>query len=344
MDWIKQNTFLATYSGITLIGFLGLGFFAFSAWKSSSAAIGEFDSTRDTLDRLENAQLHPDTENLEKVKTEVDGYVASVDALMKKLEAAQKPLPTDVDVTKFGEKIQAELAPFQVRAKQLGVIMGDNFYMGMDKYRTETARNTEVLQKLEWSLGGISHLAKLTLDSEVDSVNAFKRFIEAWELEAVKPAEPVKKPRNNRRSNRNRDDKTASSKEAATVKTADVIEVSRIRMQVTGAPDSINELINKLSNDKEYFYWIRWAKIGNQTPAGPSRTKTYTPTRVDADAGVPAVVDDGSDEPPAFEEKRSAMIDVFPILGTEQVRADLLIDIVRFREPASPEKTSDNDN
>ena len=59
MDWIKQNTFLATFGGIMLLGILGLGFFAFSSWNGYSAAINDFDSTRTKLTGLEGAPLHP---------------------------------------------------------------------------------------------------------------------------------------------------------------------------------------------------------------------------------------------------------------------------------------------
>ena len=343
MDWIRQNNFLATFGGITLLGVLGLGYFAFSSWKASSAALTEFGDTRDKLERLENAQLHPNEDNLEEVKTKVDAYAASVEALRKKLEAAQKPLPTDVDVTKFGEKIQAELAPFQAKAKELGVLMGDNFYMGMDKYRTETASNTEVLQKLEWSLGGISHLADLVLESGIKSLNNFQRTVEPWELPKAAPVVEQERPRSRRRRTSSSKDKAAP----APPKMADVSEETRIRMRISGSPDSITEFINKVSNDTEYFYWIRWAKIGNETSVGPSRTKIFNPVQVNGDE--PDLPDeDGTDEEPRppEEEQRPAMIDVFPILGSEQVRADLLIDIVRFRDPeaAGGQETSENSN
>ena len=340
MDWIKQNTFLATFGGITLLGFLGLGYFAFSSWKASAAAIEEFDDTHNKLDRLENAALHPDQDNLERVKTEVDGYAAAVDSLFKKLEAAQKPLPADVDVTKFGEKIQAELVPFQEKAKSLGVVMGDNFYMGMDKYRTETARNTDVLQKLEWSLGGISHLSNLALDSGIDSINAFQRAVEPWELADVKPpAEPETSQRSRRRSRSSRSSDKPKPAASTAIKNADVREETRLRLRITGSPDSITNFFNVVSNDKEYFYWIRWAKIGNQTPSGPSRTKVFNPVQVSVPEDARSEEEIEEDVPPvAEEEAQPAMIDVFPILGTELVRADLLIDIVRFRDPVVPKE------
>ena len=39
------------------------------------------------------------------------------------------------------------------------MLLGDNFYMGMDRYSTRQALNKEVAQKLEWALGGITVLA-----------------------------------------------------------------------------------------------------------------------------------------------------------------------------------------
>ena len=111
MDWIKQNNFLATFGGIMLVGILGLGFFVISNWKGYSAAIVEFDDTRSKLESLEGSSLHPNPENLKMVETAVDAYEKSVDDLYTKLKSEQPELPTDVDVTKFGEKIQERLNP-----------------------------------------------------------------------------------------------------------------------------------------------------------------------------------------------------------------------------------------
>ncbi|MGI9243932.1 MAG: Amuc_1100 family pilus-like protein [Verrucomicrobiales bacterium] len=359
MDWIKQNNFLATFGGIMLLGILGLGFFVISNWKGYSAAIEEFDDTRSTLESLEGSSLHPNPENLEKVKTAVDAYETSVDALYTKLKSEQPELPTDVDVTKFGEKIQEKLNPMMASAKTAGITVGDNFYMGMDRYRTEQPPNdTEVLQKLEWSLGGIAVLAGLTIDAGIESIDEFRRYEEPWENPSAKPAVVEKK--NNRRSSGRREPAKPVNTQA---KMADITEAARVRMRLTGTPESVTEFFNLISNNKEYFFWIRWAKISNEVAKGPDRNQAYAPIPVgddpiaDGDVPVdltpptpppaPTAEGDGDGETPegdapvvAFpdEEVAPAMIDVFPILGTERVRADVVIDILRFRDPPAPAK------
>ena len=127
MDWIRQNTFLATFGGIMLLGTLGLGFFAFSSWKGYSAAVDNFQETREKLTNLEAQPLHPNPENVQMVKTEVDAYEKSVADLFSKLQAEQKPLPADGDVTKFGSKIESLLIPLQEKAMKQGITLGANF-------------------------------------------------------------------------------------------------------------------------------------------------------------------------------------------------------------------------
>jgi len=346
MDWIKQNNFLATFGGIMLVGILGLGFFVISSWKGYSAAIEEFDDTRSKLESLEGSTLHPNPENLQMVKTAVDAYETSVTALYTKLKSEQPTLPTEVDVTKFGENIQEKLGPFMDSAKAKGITIGDNFYMGMDRYRTEQPPNdTEILQKLEWSLGGIAVLAGLTVEAGIESIDEFRRYEEPWENPSARAAEPEKKP-STRRGGRREPAKPASTM----AKMADITEKSRVRMRLTGSPESVTEFLNLVSNNKEYFFWTRWSKISNEVAKGPDRNQIYTAIPVGddpvADGDVPAD-DDPPVAPPAegdavapgvIEEVAPAMIDVFPILGTERVRADVVIDIVRFRDPPAPKK------
>jgi hypothetical protein len=128
-------------------------------------------------------------------------------------------------------------------------------------------------------------------------------------------------------------------------------------MRLTGTPDSITKFFNLVSNNEEYFFWVRWAKIANETPKGPDRNLTFAPIPVGddplVDGGVPAPPETEAPpaDPPAegdpaaaaepvvpFVEVAPAMIDVFPILGTERLRADVVIDIVRFRDPPAPKK------
>lgn len=356
MDWIKQNNFLATFGGIMLLGILGLGFFAFSSWKGYSKAIEEFDDTRSKLENLESSPLHPNSDNLQMVKTRVDAYEKAVNDLYTKLKEEQPPLPTEVDVTKFGEKIQEKLAPFMDKAKELNITVGDSFYMGMDDYRTQQPPNDEqILQKLEWSLGGIANLVNLTIDSGIESIDQFRRYQEPWENPSAAPAPTTsKKPAKG---------KTPAGPVTSMARMADITEAARLRMRFTGSPDSITKFFNLVSNNEEYFYWIRWAKVSNEVAKGPDRSQIFTSVPVgddpvaDGDVPAPAPVAppvvpapvEGETDPAAPEaapapvappvEVAPAMIDVFPILGTERVRADVVIDIVRFRDPPAPEKS-----
>lgn len=345
MDWIRQNTFLASFGGIMLLGVLGLGFFTFSSLRGASAARETFETTRTDLARLEGSKLHPDSENLQKVKLQVDAYEKSVNDLYSKLEAAQQPLPTSTDVTKFGEKVVEKRDLFLEKAKDTvpdgkqepGIVVGDSFYMGMDRYRTQNLRNdTDLLQKLEWQLGGIEELVNLALQAKVQSIDQFRRYSEPWEDGKV--AEPAATtPKRGGRPTRG-----AKPAAAKAVEMADVMESARVRIRLTGTPDAVNEFFNLVSNNKKYHFWTRWAKVANETPSGPLRLQDYTPIPVgdDPDAGVggepqrneapenPGEVGGDAFQPP--------MIDVFPILGGERVRAEMVIFIVRFREPAEP--------
>ncbi len=80
-------------------------------------------------------------------------------------------------------------------------------------------------------------------------------------------------------------------------KMADITEKSRVRMRLTGSPESVTEFLNLVSNNKEYFFWTRWSKISNEVAKGPDRDQIYTAIPVGddpvADGDVPA-----DDDPP----------------------------------------------
>ena len=99
-------------------------------------------------------------------------------------------------------------------------------------------------------------------------------------------------------------------------------------------------------------------------PRGPDRNQVFNPIPADDDPDAagnipvpdPVAVDEAAPDPapdpdapeggdadpvaPVIPEVEvaPAMIDVFPILGSERVRLDIVIDIVRFRDPPAPKK------
>jgi len=373
MDWIRQNNFLAAFGGIMLAGILGLGFYVFSSYKGYSAALESFDSKKNELQNLERKPLHPDPKNLEMVRARAETVESDVEGGLSKVIGTHPPLPPVMNIDQFNPRVNSLVAPITEKAGSLDIILPSGFYLGMDDYKG-TLPEQGALQRLAWQLDGIAHLSDLVLDSGVSHFEQLKRYKSAWENKPkVEPKLTAKeKKAKEKRERRNR---SRSGKKSAPVKSGPnldtVMENARVRVKLTGSPESITKFLNLVSNDDKYFYWIRWAKIGNEKPSGPLSGELFQKTPAGAmdaegeevdpatpaeaprpDPSAPAPPDPSApapetpDETEVGEGEESApapapvpltietvpMIDIFPILGNERVSVDAVIDIVRFRD------------
>jgi len=328
---MKDTKFSAIFGGIMAAGVLGFGYLAFSSWSSLKNATKEYASTGKAVTALRSSKLFPDDSNLAAKIEKVDAYEASVDALQAKLVASQRALK-EVPQQDFPRILLAAYDQTAAAAAAAMVTLPDNFYFGMEVYKNGLPP-AAACSMLEWQLDGIRFLTNILIDERIDSLDRITR-----ETLPVESADAGKETAE-------KGGKTASPPVRRTAgddvayEPGRVMETTRFTIDFTADHAAFERVLNRISNEKSFFYWTRSLRVENEKKEGPPKGQPFAPIPVPTDPAADPVApaDPAAADPAAAEElKPLAMIDVREILGTEKVRASLVIDLVRFKGQDGP--------
>ena len=345
---MKDNKFPAVFGGLMAVGVLGLGYFAFSSWSSLKKATTDYTNTSNLVTQLRKSKLFPNDVNLAGKIEQVDAYEASVDALQEKLVTSQRALKA-VPQQEFPKILLSTYEKTSAAAAAAKVTLPDNFYFGMEVYKNGLPPEV-ACSLLEWQLDGISFLTNILIDEGVESLDSMTR-----QLTPVESPDYKEEP----------DPRAQGGKKTAPVRMKlgedelvyepdRVMDGYRFSLTFTSDHGAWEKVLSRITNEKSFFYWIRDLRVENERKEGPAKGQPFTPIPVDdplaaapevapepvaepaPTSGDPAVAEPTAaiDAPaPAFEAApvTQAMIDVREILGTEKVRAHLVIDLVRFK-------------
>jgi hypothetical protein len=305
MSWIKENPFVATLGGITLIGAAGLLLVGnhfgsryeqtLEAYKADEAAVGE----------AEKLALYPKQENLDAKKKAIADYR---DALFKLQMDFSKYRPTalrSLTSQEFTDNLRAADEKVREAFRVSNTKFPDTFFLGFETYKGTLAsdKSTGILN---YQLGAVSELF-LTLakaaPSELRNVHRPKLIEE----------EPAGKF----------DDATA------------VYRALPIEVTFRGPEKSVREFLSGLASSNTHYYVIRTIRVVNDKLTGPvpadvkfealpeAATATGGDVVVlpgDTAATTPAV------EPAGVDSSRKML----QLIGGEQLNVFMRIDILQF--------------
>jgi len=328
----KQSKFLTIYFSALGVGALALGYLGWSASSTAEEAEAKYKAAVTDLDRLEKSPLSRTKENAAKKTDLVKAYVDQVQALNTSMLAWQVP----ANEAETGESFQKKLIQAVKTAKEDGVSkqvkVPEKFDFGMDKYLASFPVGTA--PRLSAQLDSLIFLVNAAMDAGVSSIDSLIRMESAFETEApdepvptpgkkpVKPA-PAPKPKPG-------DKKVAVEKDKPAVDESKVLERQPLALTVTGKNKSVLSLLEALANTSPeekspHFFVIRTLRVENQLKDGPAKTQTVE------------LKEEEITEPDGT--KKTVKRDAMYLLGNEQVRMSLELDLIRFvAEPAAPEK------
>ena len=327
----KQNKFLTIYFSVLGVGALALGYLGWSASSSAEEAEKSYNDRVTELDRLEKASLSRTKENADKKKKLVDEYVTQVQAMNTTMLAWQVP----ANETETGESFQKKLIQAVKTAKEDGlskqVKVSEKFDFGMEKYLASFPVGTA--PRLSAQLDSLIFLVNAAMDAGVSSIDSLIRTELAFESE--KPdepaAEPGKKPKPAPAPKPKPGEKKVVVKEdKPAVDESKVLERQPLALTITGKNKSVLSLLEALANASPgnmapHFFVVRTLRVENQLKDGPAKTQTVEVKEEEI------TLPDGT--------KKTIKHDAMYLLGNEQVRMSLELDLVRFvAEPAAPEK------
>jgi len=351
---MKDNKFFTLYGIITAIAVLGSGFFFFKSWSGDKKQFAEYQETADKVGFLKKNKLFPNSANLEDKKAQVAEYLEKSEALRKKLIEAQRDLK-DIPQQDFPNILLSTFNKTSDTAKSKGVTLPENFYLGMEIYK-DGLPLTPAVPVLEWQLDGINTFVNILLESGISAIEKLDR-----ERLDVELRDTEKDKEKNRGNNSNSAGSGGKGADIAYEPEA-VIDAHRFTITFESEHEAFVAALNKISNDPSFFYWVRAMRVENEKKEGPLRGEAFVPEPaplLNEGAAAPAaapepapeeVVDPAAapeegapvgevpeelvDEIAAIEDVavfNPAMIDVREIFGTEKIKAQLIVDIVRFK-------------
>jgi hypothetical protein len=132
MNW--RNPFLITYLSVTVAGAGILGYLLYSGYTHYSEVASNYDDTVLKLRKLQNRTPFPSAENNRKYVDFTKEYRAEYDKLLAKVGTMQKSVD-DITPQAFQDLLRANVSQVEAAAKQNGVTLAPEFYLGFDQYR-----------------------------------------------------------------------------------------------------------------------------------------------------------------------------------------------------------------
>ncbi|MCB1092984.1 MAG: Amuc_1100 family pilus-like protein, partial [Verrucomicrobiae bacterium] len=206
--------------------------------------------------------------------------------------------------------------------KKMELEKRDDFYMGFDAYRTTFPR-PEVVSALNYQLEAVEHLLNSLAESGVDRLN----FLTREQL----PGE----------------EQTADAVAATGIVKGEVVQKYPITLGFVADHRDFQEFVNRIANDKDYFFILRVLRVDNSSPGGPSfetegglgQSAWLKPDGIEATQTEMEEMGMGTLPYDEFSKKaieagwQQKRQDARIIFGQEKLEVFTVIDLVRFLSP-----------
>lgn len=141
MTWSKDNKFLVTLSGITLLGVIGLAVFAMNGASRYEAAKDEFDLAASEASSYERQPLYPRDTNRDAKNKAIEDYKSSLDELQQAFSSCRPANLENISPQAFTDRLKKVNDELTTAFKEAGVELPEEFFSGFERYRTTLANN-----------------------------------------------------------------------------------------------------------------------------------------------------------------------------------------------------------
>lgn len=327
MDWIRENKKLAAILGLMVFGGIGLAVMLFMAYSAYAASLERHQAVNASLASIKGAKLFPSPENVQAKETAIGQYEDAVDSLGSVLIRLQQPVKPMTD-TDFQARLKARIAEVKQMAEGRTTLPKE-FAFGFDTYTGSLPRSAEAAAELGDYLAAVDEMVKMFIDAGIASITALERS----ELSVEKGAPPPPPPPPPKKDAKVKTTtKTKSGKQAAPPKEiAKVVERRTVKCSVVADQGPLQVLMNKLASPSQmpFFTVVRLLRVENEKLEGPLRSAVQAPRDDETEPKPPT-------EPPnpnIIEPAKPAREDSVAVLGQENLKVYLEIDLVRFLEP-----------
>jgi len=326
-----KDKFLPIFFGSLGAVVVAFGYLGCSASSTADEAKARYDKKLSELDRLEKEELSRTDDNAKRKKELVDGYVTQVQELSKTLmsrQAEEKPVKGDT----FQSDLKKAVDDVIAAAKARSVKIPEKFDFGMGNYLGGGFPVEGAAPKLRAQLDALAFLTNAAFAAGVTEVNSLVR--PEQEYEKAKKEEPAAQPGDRRRPPQPRPgagpaSRTARAAAAPVLDESTVLERQPVQITVTGKNKALLTLLESLANtspEKEapHFFVIRTLRVENSNKDGIDKNREVTEREA----------------PDPNDKEKAIKYDAEYMLGFEDIKMELDLDVVRFLpEPPAEEKT-----
>lgn len=314
MSWIKENKFIASLGGGTLLGAIVLLFVASQGSKKYETAKETFDSAYDEASRFEKLALYPKAPNRDAKTTALELYKKSVDNLQTAFEPFRPKDIKNITPQEFTTGLLDANAEVRKAFETSNVTLPEAFFLGFERYKTSlaTANNTGILG---YQLNSVKTLMLLLANAKPHSLlNLYRPALPEEQNQAYTPA-------------------------ANSAARAFPLEITFV-----GTEKSVREFWSSISKQDKQFIVVRSFRLSNvkKDPPRAADAKFETApvtggaSALDPAAGgafvipgeaIPAVgVAAAAPATPAPSSNRT----LYQVLGNEEIQVFLRLDLFQF--------------
>ena len=312
MSWIKDNKFIASLGGGTLVGAILLFFVGFQGAGRYEQANEKFEVAAAEAAEFEKLALYPQAANRDAKRKALEGYRQSVESLQTAFAPFRPSAITNITPQEFTTRLLAANTEVRKAFEDGGATVPEAFFVGFEGYKTvlAPAKTTGVL---DYQLASIK---KLMLD-----------------LAKAKPAE-LKNLHRPALSEEEGKDYVPTATAAA--------RPFPLEITFVGPEKSVRDFLSSITRPESQYVVIRSLRITNDKKDPPRTTDAKFDKPAEAKAATADVLGGGfvlpGDEAaapataPAAEAPKAADSSriLAQVLGNEQVQVFLRLDVLQF--------------
>ncbi|HEY5894303.1 MAG TPA: Amuc_1100 family pilus-like protein [Chthoniobacterales bacterium] len=301
MNWFKENKGLAALLGVILLLAFALCYLLFSEKSKHDAALETYSSRVASLAQLRSLAPFRNQENLKNLQAQQAEFSKAISNLRVSLVNKQGEIKP-VDPAAFQNRLRAAVTATISRAKTKGVALPEKFFLGFDKYDASLPAN-EIAGVLDWQLTVIEKLVESIIDLKVAFIGDIVRVPVPGE-EGSAPANLPPEPQY-----------AAGVRPEKEPSAGPLLVKYPFEISVKGYQNSIQTILNQLLTTDQFLV-VRAIRVENEQLNGPLRGGA-------AEVG-------GATPPIEAPSQPGTAAAAKIIVGSEQVDATLIIDLVYF--------------
>lgn len=268
MNW--RNPFLITYLSVTVAGTAILGYLLYSGYSHYAETAANYEDAVLKLRKLQNRIPFPSAENNDKYVEFTKEYRAEYDKLLAKVGTMQKSVE-DITPQAFQDLLRANVSQVEAAAKENGVALAPEFYLGFDQYRG-TLPPDSAAGPLARELAAIRLIVDDLILLKTQEISGIKRDLLPQEGGAAASAQPSPQPSRNLPGSRPQRDGGSHVVTANSFEIIFVADQSVVR-------SALDYIVNA-----EQFFIIRYLNVQNSALEGPKRAEEPQPAQAAAAA------------------------------------------------------------